>query len=155
MIHDLKIWPEYFEAVRSGLKAFEIRKNDRDFHVGESIHLREYDPNTEEFTGRSVLRLITYIIEGPPYAAEGYAVMSIMDQPKTDDIIKSAAFCSGYEVGYANGCSDSKRLLMGTGIKEPVGINIIKRPYEDPVHVRAERMIRENQERNKEFRNVR
>ncbi|MEG0259568.1 MAG: DUF3850 domain-containing protein [Lysinibacillus sp.] len=35
--HDLKILPEYLEAVVSGKKTFEIRKNDRDFQVGDRI----------------------------------------------------------------------------------------------------------------------
>lgn len=30
-IHELKILPEYFEAVVSGDKRFEIRKNDRNY----------------------------------------------------------------------------------------------------------------------------
>ena len=32
--HDLKILPQYFEAVIKGRKKFELRKNDRDFNVG-------------------------------------------------------------------------------------------------------------------------
>lgn len=78
MIHDLKIWPEYFEAVRIGLKNFEIRKNDRGFQIGETLRLREYNPNTEEFSGKSIERVITYIVEGPPFMAEGWAVLGMI-----------------------------------------------------------------------------
>ena len=35
MIHELKIYPEYFKAVISGEKTFEIRKNDRPFATRE------------------------------------------------------------------------------------------------------------------------
>lgn len=37
MVHELKIAPEYFKDVRTGLKKFEIRKNDRDFKVGDRL----------------------------------------------------------------------------------------------------------------------
>ncbi|EGO5031448.1 MULTISPECIES: DUF3850 domain-containing protein [Bacteria] len=40
-IHELKILPEYFEAVVSGNKRFEIRKNDRNYKNG-NIVIREY-----------------------------------------------------------------------------------------------------------------
>lgn len=35
--HNLKILPEYYIAVSDGSKTFEIRKNDRDFHLGDIL----------------------------------------------------------------------------------------------------------------------
>lgn len=61
MIHELKILPEFFEAVTSGRKQFEIRKNDRDFKVGDYIILREW--GTKEYTGNSYKAEITYITD--------------------------------------------------------------------------------------------
>lgn len=52
MRHNLKTWPEYFQAVIDGKKTFEIRKNDRDFKVGNELLLQEYDPEQETYTGR-------------------------------------------------------------------------------------------------------
>ncbi|WP_032470160.1 DUF3850 domain-containing protein [Vibrio metoecus] len=37
--HTLKIEPRYLDAVLSGLKTFEIRKNDRDYCVGDTFVL--------------------------------------------------------------------------------------------------------------------
>lgn len=44
MKHVLKIWPEYYERVRNGSKTFEIRKNDRNFNLGDLVELRYFDP---------------------------------------------------------------------------------------------------------------
>ncbi|WP_306274158.1 ASCH/PUA domain-containing protein [Parageobacillus thermoglucosidasius] len=75
MKHRLKTWPEYFEAVLSGKKTFEIRKNDRDFRVNDLLLLQEYNPKTEEYTGREVLVEVTYITDfGQP---DNQVVMSI------------------------------------------------------------------------------
>ena len=43
-IHVLKCWPQYYRAIESGEKTWEIRKNDRDYHVGDILHLRPWDP---------------------------------------------------------------------------------------------------------------
>lgn len=75
--HELKTWPEYFKAVASGEKNFEIRKNDRDFKVGDILILKEYDPVKKEYTGDYVGREITYIMNEQPFVKEGYVVMSI------------------------------------------------------------------------------
>lgn len=72
-IHELKILPEYFEAVTSGRKRFEIRKNDRDYKVGDLLYLREW--NGENFTGDSYKAEVTYITD---YAQKDeYVVMGI------------------------------------------------------------------------------
>ena len=42
MIHHLKTKPEYFRAVIAGKKPFEIRKNDRDFKIGDKVILEEF-----------------------------------------------------------------------------------------------------------------
>jgi len=42
MLHVLKTVQPYFEALWSGEKRFEVRKNDRGFQVGDSLCLREY-----------------------------------------------------------------------------------------------------------------
>lgn len=42
--HKLKCWPEFFIVVQGGLKNFEIRKNDRDYKVGDELVLQEFSP---------------------------------------------------------------------------------------------------------------
>jgi hypothetical protein len=75
MIHELKIFPEYFNAVISGVKTFEIRKNDRPFKVGDLLALNEYDG--QSYTGNSCLVYIDYILADADYVREGMVVMSI------------------------------------------------------------------------------
>lgn len=45
MKHELKTWPVYFEALWSGRKRFEVRKNDRGFKTGDRLVLKECDPD--------------------------------------------------------------------------------------------------------------
>ena len=40
-LHILKIKDEYFKEILRGNKTFELRKNDRDFQVGDLIHFVE------------------------------------------------------------------------------------------------------------------
>lgn len=58
MTHDLKIKPEYFEQVQLGFKTFEVRKNDRNFQVGDKLLLKEWSGG---YTGRKIECLVTYI----------------------------------------------------------------------------------------------
>ena len=60
MIHELKTWPEYFVAILDGSKPFEVRRDDRGFAVGDQLFLREWNPASEEYTGREVTKTITY-----------------------------------------------------------------------------------------------
>ncbi|MGL3053002.1 DUF3850 domain-containing protein [Enterococcus faecalis] len=72
-IHELKILPEYFEAVVSGNKRFEIRKNDRNYKKGDILRLNEYQEG--QYTGDVHVAEITYITD---YAQQdGYVVLGI------------------------------------------------------------------------------
>jgi hypothetical protein len=77
MIHELKTWPEYYNAVFDGTKNFEVRKNDRDYQVGDELVLREWDPHRESFTGSVTTVDVTYILSDPQFVKDGYVIMSI------------------------------------------------------------------------------
>lgn len=51
-----KIWPEFFEKILSGEKAFELRLADFKLKAGDVLVLEEYDPKTGKYTGREVLK---------------------------------------------------------------------------------------------------
>ena len=75
-IHELKILPEYYSAVVSGKKRFELRKNDRDFRAGDILRLEEWDGH--EYTGRATDVMVLYILlEYAGALAPGYCIMSI------------------------------------------------------------------------------
>ncbi|MFN3652593.1 MAG: ASCH/PUA domain-containing protein [Armatimonadota bacterium] len=65
-MHELKIWPEYFEAIRTGKKTFEVRKDDRGFQVGDLLLLREWDPETKTYSGRALFRDVSYVLRLEP-----------------------------------------------------------------------------------------
>jgi hypothetical protein len=82
--HYLKTIPQYFEDVASGSKTFEFRKNDRDYQVGDILILQEYFPETLMYSGLTVRRQITYILENFNGIEPGYAILGI----KEDEDIK-------------------------------------------------------------------
>lgn len=62
--HYLKTWPEVFEKVISGEKTFEVRKNDRDFKVGDYVKLQEYSFDSGYSKRETSWFEITYILKG-------------------------------------------------------------------------------------------
>lgn len=79
MEHELKTWMPYFGEVLVGHKTFEVRKNDRDFQVGDTLILREWADDKKEYTGRKLARRVTYILNGGEFGIQGeFCVMSIV-----------------------------------------------------------------------------
>lgn len=66
--HELKCWPQYFEAIASGVMTFEVRLNDRDFQVGDRLTLREWYPAGRSYTNRNARFEITYVMALRSYA---------------------------------------------------------------------------------------
>lgn len=75
--HELKCWPQYYEAIVCKERQFEIRRNDRDFGVGDRLILRELDPTSRCFTGRECHRMVSYITDFPDGLREGYVCMGL------------------------------------------------------------------------------
>lgn len=91
MIHDLKTWPRPFEAVLHGTKTHEIRKADRPFAVGDVLMLREWDPETRQYTGRTLLADVTYLSEGGTWGLPAdLCVMSIRSESRDRREVASA-----------------------------------------------------------------
>lgn len=74
--HNLKIWPEYFAAVRDGLKRAELRWNDREYQAGDILDLCEWDPNEEAFTGDFISVTITHVADLGQWMP-GYVLLSV------------------------------------------------------------------------------
>lgn len=51
MNHELKTWPEFFDAVASGAKTFEVRRDDRGFQVGDRLVLLRWQPSDRGYQG--------------------------------------------------------------------------------------------------------
>lgn len=78
MTHNLKIWSENFELIRSGIKTFEVRKNDRKYRAGDTLVLKEFSPHTFMYSGEKIKVKVTHILYGGQFGIEeGYVVMSI------------------------------------------------------------------------------
>jgi hypothetical protein len=63
-IHELRCWPDSFQAVWDGIKTFEVRVDDRNYRDGDQLLLSEYDPHTERYSGRKVLVDVPYLLPG-------------------------------------------------------------------------------------------
>jgi hypothetical protein len=63
--HHLKCYPDIFEVMFKEEKSFDIRKNDRNFEVGDQIILYEYDPIEKQYLSRHKHGLITFIMKDP------------------------------------------------------------------------------------------
>lgn len=62
MLHIKKIWPEYFDAIKARKKNFEVRLGDFKCKEGDILLLKEWNPKTEEFTGRSIKKKVSYVL---------------------------------------------------------------------------------------------
>jgi hypothetical protein len=75
-IHELKIKPEFYIEVFMEKKSFELRKNDRDFQVGDMIILKEFDDSLG-FTELSIARKIIYILKDYKGLEKDYVILQI------------------------------------------------------------------------------
>lgn len=113
MVHELKCWPKYFNAILDGSKTFEVRRNDRPYRVGDYLALNEYVPDSEDprddfcalplsederkvnggrYSGRFVLCEITYILDNKDFCREGTVILGLLRLGSSLEIHKIKEF---------------------------------------------------------------
>jgi hypothetical protein len=84
VLHEMKCWPNFFDAIERGEKRHDLRRtSDRTFRVGDQVLLREFAP-LNGYTGRTQLVRVTYITSSEQPCAlsgnalsEDYCILSI------------------------------------------------------------------------------
>lgn len=74
IVHKLKLQQPFFDDMYFYEKNFEVRKDDRDFKIGDILKLVEYPSEKPKF----FLREITYILRGGDFGIKrGYVVLGL------------------------------------------------------------------------------
>ena len=85
-LHELKIKHEYLVEVAIGVKTFELRKNDRDYQVGDLIHFVDIKDTKQNdkcdcdiYIDNNTLYKITYVLKDvPQYGLDkDYCILAI------------------------------------------------------------------------------
>jgi len=82
MTHELKTIEPYFTDIQSGVKTFDVRKNDRSYKVGDVVHFRQWLPLFTGYewvySGNGIIKTVTYILPGGQFGIEpGYVVLGL------------------------------------------------------------------------------
>jgi len=115
MIHELKIEPRYLERIKRGEKTAELRINDRDYQVGDTLHLyaftnqgyylladntaSRYRPPEPQFICE-----ITHVLQGVPGLKKGNVILSFkqITEPLNRDEI-ARVIDGAMQFGWING----------------------------------------------------
>lgn len=86
--HELKCWEPFFSEVESGVKTFDVRRDDRNYHVGDILVLRRYDPKADAYNGAFLYVKVAYVLRPEAFRplgldlglADGFCVLGIVRQ---------------------------------------------------------------------------
>lgn len=90
-VHDLKCWPTHFDGIAAGEKRAEVRLDDREYRVGDVLHLCRWDPDAVTvdagsqveslgaYTGAEMRVGVTHVLRASdhPGITAGHVVMSV------------------------------------------------------------------------------
>lgn len=86
--HLLKTHPAVWHAVKAGSKTFEVRKDDRQFQMGDIVDLSYYDPldiDPSPAVGGVITKRVGFVLRGGQYGLEpGYVAFSLFEPNDTD-----------------------------------------------------------------------
>ncbi|WP_282798853.1 DUF3850 domain-containing protein [Lactococcus lactis] len=119
--HELKLDIKYFNDVESGKKNFEIRKNDRDFKVGDILELKAYENGMYRHTIQREVR------------GKGFEDWTRASSAEQADTIKAKVtwVLDIFENSFESGCKMAET-VPGTGddlVELSIDIRIVLREY--------------------------
>lgn len=76
MNHVLKLQPRFAEAVKEGRKTFEVRRDDRNYKVGDILTFTDLDKKPYDMGSYEVTYKLTYE-DFPDGISKGYCVLGI------------------------------------------------------------------------------
>lgn len=91
--YTLKLNDRYFDAVANGTKTFEIRKDDRDFKVGDTLVLYRVDDEGKYIDP-------TYSVSTKPHTSDTIGPWLKPIRVKVKYILTHGDFPTGVPVGY-------------------------------------------------------
>lgn len=77
--HKKKTWPEFHQALITGEKKFELRKDDCNYEVGDYFISDEWDPANEWHTGSTIVFEIIYVLRDAQKFGlkKGYVILGL------------------------------------------------------------------------------
>lgn len=75
--HILKVWPAGYSRIAEGAMTSQVRKHDRAFELGDRIRFYEWNPETNRFSGHTVLVEITDVNFSCKGLHRKYCVLSV------------------------------------------------------------------------------
>ena len=86
VVHVLKTEPVPFRGLWAQRKRHEVRRFDRDYRVGDTLKLREYDPNGGHYSGRYVVAEVLWVTDPGTWGLpDDVGVLSIAEQGRGTD----------------------------------------------------------------------
>lgn len=116
MKHNLKILPIYFELQNDGIKNWEIRKNDRNFQVGDILNLNEWDE--KKYTGRVLMVEVIHTFKSSLTLKEDYVILSTKILNKQDN--------NGCRLG-ADGLENGKDEIIDIEVGDYINGHIVEK----------------------------
>jgi len=87
--HELKTVQPFFDEVLAGRKNFEFRKNDRGFETGDILILKEYDKESDTYSGREIKVKVDYILENYySFDLQDFCIMSVSNLDAKKELIE-------------------------------------------------------------------
>src|SRR3954462_915556 len=90
--HDLKCWIEFFKLTWAHCKPVEIRKDDRNYKVQDTMTLNEYDMKNGKYCGRKIHGTIWAVCKNVYGVQEGFVMIFYDETGRDVDGIKPLIF---------------------------------------------------------------